>query len=250
MSALSSLIGSLINAIEAEPIIAKWKSQTWNLDIYGHYWNNVWWMRWFKWSCERPIPHMCWINTISLCNISGKWHELKYTVNRIPKIRHEILWGFISLIYKYATCKSHTKLYIPDELSLSCVGRISPSWDYSSQMEPFQKKQSLCWTPKFDNPCKGMETHTYPKKGIRWGTKGLEVHWISTCASHEFYSWYFPLDVELWYPLKPLWQKPIRFRCYLQNILIVPEWQTITTYLIDEKSLMDYDLWWTFVTPS
>ena len=63
MSALSSLIGSLINAIEAEPIIAKWKSRAWSSDIYGHYWNNVWWMRWFKWSCERPIPHMCWINT-------------------------------------------------------------------------------------------------------------------------------------------------------------------------------------------
>ena len=30
----------------------------------------------------------------------------------------------------------------------------------------------------------------------------------------------------------------------------VPEWQTITINLIDEKPLMDYDLWWTFVTPS
>jgi hypothetical protein len=58
MSALSSLIRSLINAIEAEPIIAKWKSRAWSSDIYGHYWNNVWWMRWFKWSCERPIPHV------------------------------------------------------------------------------------------------------------------------------------------------------------------------------------------------
>jgi hypothetical protein len=76
MSALSSLIGSLINAIEAEPRIAKWKSRAWSSDIYGHYWNNVWWMRWFKWSSERPIPHMCWINTVPLCNISGKWHEL------------------------------------------------------------------------------------------------------------------------------------------------------------------------------
>jgi hypothetical protein len=107
MSALSSLIGSLINAIEAEPIIAKWKSWAWSSDIYGHYWNNVWWIRWFKWSCERPIPHMCWINTVLLCNISGKWHELKYAVNRILKIHHEILWGFVSLIYKYATYKSH-----------------------------------------------------------------------------------------------------------------------------------------------
>jgi hypothetical protein len=44
-------------------------------------------MRWFKWSCERPIPHVCWINTVPLCNISGKWHELKYAVNRILKIR-------------------------------------------------------------------------------------------------------------------------------------------------------------------
>ena len=87
MSALSSLIGSLINAIEAEPIIAKWKSRAWSSDIYGHYWNNVWWMRWFKWSCERLIPHVCWINTVPLCNISGKWHELKYAVNRILKIR-------------------------------------------------------------------------------------------------------------------------------------------------------------------
>jgi hypothetical protein len=107
MSALSSLIGSLINAIEAEPIITKWKSWAWSSDIYGHYWNNVWWIRWFKWSCERPIPHMCWINTVLLCNISGKWHELKYAVNRILKIHHEILWGFVSLIYKYATYKSH-----------------------------------------------------------------------------------------------------------------------------------------------
>ena len=109
MSALSSLIGSLINAIEAEPIIAKWKSRAWSSDIYGHYWNNVWWMRWFKWSCERPIPRMCWINTVPLCNISGKWHELKYAVNRILKIRHEILGGLISLNYKYATYKSHTE---------------------------------------------------------------------------------------------------------------------------------------------
>ena len=77
--------------------------------LYGHYWNNVWWMRWFKWSCERPIPRMCWINTVLLCNISGKWHELKYAVNRILKIRHEILGGLISLNYKYATYKSHTE---------------------------------------------------------------------------------------------------------------------------------------------
>jgi hypothetical protein len=48
--------------------------------------------------------------------------------------------------------------------------------------------------------------------------------------------------VELRYPLKPRWQKPIRFRCYWKNIPIVPEWQTITIYLIDEKSMMDYDL--------
>jgi hypothetical protein len=109
MSALSSLIGSLINAIEAEPIIAKWKSRAWSSDIYGHYWNNVWWMRWFKWSCERSIPHMCWINTVPLCNLSGKWHELKYAVNRILKIRHEILGGLISLNYKYATYKSRTE---------------------------------------------------------------------------------------------------------------------------------------------
>jgi hypothetical protein len=99
---------SLINAIEVEPIIAKWKSRAWSSDIYGHYWNNVWWMRWFKWSCKRPIPHMCWINTVLLCNISGKWHELKYAVNRILKIRHEILGGLIFLNYKYATYKSHT----------------------------------------------------------------------------------------------------------------------------------------------
>jgi hypothetical protein len=97
MSALSSLIGSVINAIEVEPIIAKWKSWAWSLDIYGHYWNNVWWMWWFKWSSKRPIPHMCWINTVSLRNISDKWHELKYVVNRILKIRHEILEGLISL---------------------------------------------------------------------------------------------------------------------------------------------------------
>jgi hypothetical protein len=56
MSALSSLIGSMINAIEVEPIITKWKSWAWSSDIYGHYWNNVWWMRWFKWSSKRPIP--------------------------------------------------------------------------------------------------------------------------------------------------------------------------------------------------
>lgn len=37
MSALSSLIGSLINAIEAEPIIAKSKSRARSSDIYGHY---------------------------------------------------------------------------------------------------------------------------------------------------------------------------------------------------------------------
>jgi hypothetical protein len=109
MSALSSLIGSLINAIGAEPIIAKWKSQAWSSDIYGHFWNNVWWMRWFKWSCERPIPHMCWITTVPICIISGKWHELKYAVNRILKIRHEILGGLISLNYKYATYKSSTE---------------------------------------------------------------------------------------------------------------------------------------------
>jgi hypothetical protein len=72
MSACNSLIGSLINAIEAEPIIAKWKSWAWSSDIYGHYWNNMWWMRWFKWSCKRPIPHVCWINNVPLCNISGK----------------------------------------------------------------------------------------------------------------------------------------------------------------------------------
>jgi hypothetical protein len=109
MSAWSSLIGSLINAIEAEPIIAKWESRAWSSDIYGNYWNNVWWMRWFKWSCERSIRHMCWINTVPLCNISSKWHELKYAVNRILKIRHEILGGLISLNYKYATYKSRTE---------------------------------------------------------------------------------------------------------------------------------------------
>jgi hypothetical protein len=87
MSVVSSLIGSMINAIEAEPIIAKWKSRAWSSDIYGHYWNNVWWIRWFKWSCKRPVPHVCWINIVPLCNISGKWHELKYAVNRILKIR-------------------------------------------------------------------------------------------------------------------------------------------------------------------
>jgi hypothetical protein len=84
------------------------KSRAWSSDIYGHYWNNVWWMRWFKWSCERPIPHMCWITNVPLCNISGKWHELKYTVNRILKISHEILGGLISLNYKYAIYKSRT----------------------------------------------------------------------------------------------------------------------------------------------
>jgi hypothetical protein len=109
VSAWSSLIGSLINAIEAEPIIAKWKSRAWSLNIYGHYWNNAWWMWWFKWSCERPIPHMCWINIVLLCNISGKLHELKYAVNRIMKIHHEILGGLISLNYKYTTYKSRTK---------------------------------------------------------------------------------------------------------------------------------------------
>jgi hypothetical protein len=36
---------------------------------YGHYWNNVWWMWWFKWSCERPIPHMYWINTVPIYDI-------------------------------------------------------------------------------------------------------------------------------------------------------------------------------------
>jgi hypothetical protein len=36
--------------------------------------------------------------------------------------------------------------------------------------------------------------------------------------------------------------KTLRFRCYWQNIPIVPERQTIMIYLIDEKSLMDYDL--------
>jgi hypothetical protein len=109
MSALSSLIWSMINAIEAEPIIAKWKSRAWSLDIYGHYWNNVWWMRWFKWSCERLIPHMCWINIVPLCNISDKRHELKYAVNRILKIHHEILGRLISLKYKHATYKSRTE---------------------------------------------------------------------------------------------------------------------------------------------
>jgi hypothetical protein len=44
MSVWSSLIGSMINAIEDELIIAKWKSRAWCSDIYGHYWNNVWWM--------------------------------------------------------------------------------------------------------------------------------------------------------------------------------------------------------------
>jgi hypothetical protein len=109
MSAWSSLIGSLINAFETEPIIAKWKSRALSSDIYGHYWNKVWWMRWFKWSCRRPIPHVCWINTIPLFNISGKWHELKYAVNRILKIRQEILGGLIYLNYKYATYKSRTE---------------------------------------------------------------------------------------------------------------------------------------------
>jgi hypothetical protein len=108
MSAWSSLfIGSLINAIEAKPINTKWKSRAWSSNIYGHYWNNVWWMRWFKWSCKRLIPHVCWINTVPLCNISGKWHELKYAVNRIRKIHHEIQGGLIFLNYKYATYKSH-----------------------------------------------------------------------------------------------------------------------------------------------
>jgi hypothetical protein len=31
-------------------------------------------------------------------------------------------------------------------------------------MEPFQKKQSLCGTQKFDNPYKGIKTHIDPKK--------------------------------------------------------------------------------------
>jgi hypothetical protein len=35
------------------------------------------------------------------------------------KIHHEILGGLISLNYKYATYKSHTGQYIPDEWSLS-----------------------------------------------------------------------------------------------------------------------------------
>jgi hypothetical protein len=93
-----------------------------------------------------------------------------------------------------------------------------------------------------------MKIHTDPR-GIRWGTKGLEVHQISTCAFHEFYSWYIPLDVELRYPLKPWWQKPRWFRCQWQIIPIVLEWQTIMMYLIDGESLMDYDFWWNFVTP-
>jgi hypothetical protein len=109
MSAWSSLIRSLINAIEVEPIIAKRKLRAWSSDIYGHYWDNVWWMRWFKWSCERLIPHMCWINIVLLCNISGKWHELKYAINRILKIHHKILGGLKSLNYKYATYKSRTE---------------------------------------------------------------------------------------------------------------------------------------------
>ena len=31
-------------------------------------------------------------------------------------------------------------------------------------MEPIQKKQSLCWTPKFDNPYKGIKPRTDPKR--------------------------------------------------------------------------------------
>jgi hypothetical protein len=73
-------------------------------------------------------PHMCWINIVLLCNTSEKWHELKYVVDRILKICHEILGGLISFNYKYATYNLH---YIPDEWSLFCVKRISPSWDYS-----------------------------------------------------------------------------------------------------------------------
>jgi hypothetical protein len=108
MSAWSYLIGSLINAIEAEPIITKWKSWAWSSNNYRYYWNNVWWLRWFKWFCERLIPHMCWITIVPLCNIYGKWHELKYPVNRIMQIHQEILGGLISLNYKYATYKSRT----------------------------------------------------------------------------------------------------------------------------------------------
>jgi hypothetical protein len=37
MSTCSSLIGSLINAIEVESRITKWKSRAWSSDIYGHY---------------------------------------------------------------------------------------------------------------------------------------------------------------------------------------------------------------------
>jgi hypothetical protein len=77
MSAWSSLIGSMINAIEIEPIIAKWKSWAWSSDIMGTIWNNVWWTRWFKWSCERPIPHMCWINTIPLYDIMWQMAWIK-----------------------------------------------------------------------------------------------------------------------------------------------------------------------------
>jgi hypothetical protein len=56
ISVLSSLIGSLISAIKVETKITKWKPRAWNSKIYGHYWNNVWWMWWFKWSYERLIP--------------------------------------------------------------------------------------------------------------------------------------------------------------------------------------------------
>jgi hypothetical protein len=48
-------------------------------------------------------------HNVPLCNIFSKWHELKYAVNRILKIHHEILGGLISLNYKYATYKSHTE---------------------------------------------------------------------------------------------------------------------------------------------
>jgi hypothetical protein len=45
----------------------------------------------------------------SACNISDKWHELKYAVNRILKIHHEIIGGLVSFNYKYKTYKSHTE---------------------------------------------------------------------------------------------------------------------------------------------
>jgi hypothetical protein len=77
MSAWSSLIGSLIKCNQGWTNNRKVKVMSLKFGHYRHYWNNVWWTRWFKWSCERPIPHMCWINTIPLYDIMWKMAWIK-----------------------------------------------------------------------------------------------------------------------------------------------------------------------------